>query len=225
MPNSAPLQNLLGYSLATNGHRDEARKALTAALAIDPSLVACRVRLALLDIEEGKYDSARRGLEAAARTPGMQAQAESALGMLEAKAGNPSAGIPHYRKALDADPNNVTALNNLAYLLADGTDRIDEALQYAQKAKELDPDASAVEDTIGWAFYRKGLFDSAVTHLRNASVKEPIAVFKYHLAMAYLKAGDRPHGRQALDEARRMNPSLPEAGAAAQLMASLGGAN
>jgi hypothetical protein len=43
--------------------------------------------------------------------------------------------------------------------------------------------------------------------------------------MAYLKVGDRPHGRQVLDEARRMNPNLPEAAAAAQLMASLSRAN
>jgi Tfp pilus assembly protein PilF len=140
------------------------------------------------------------------------------LGALEAKDGNASAGIAHYRKALDADPNNVIVLNNLAYLLASSTDHIDEALKYAQQAKELAPTTWVVEDTIGWAFYRKGLYDNAVVHLRTAVAKEPTAVRKYHLAMAYMKAGDQQRGRQTLDEAKRMDPSLPEASAASRLM-------
>ena len=227
-PKSGPLQNLLGDWMAQNKRRDEARKAYTAALAADPSLIRARMSLALIDAAEGKFDSARQTMTSIARitvVPANRAEVEVRLGMLEQKAGNPLVGIPHYRDALEADPNNVIALNNLAYLLANGTDQVDEALTYAQKAKELDPNAWFVEDTIGWALYRKGLYDSAVIHLRNTAAKEPTAVRKYHLAMAYLKAGDREHGRQVLNEARRMNPSLPEADAAAQLMAGLSGRN
>ncbi len=227
-PNSGPLQNLLGDWMAQNKRRDDARKAYKAALAADPSLIRARMSLGLIDAAEGRFDSARETMASAAvtaATPSIRAQVEAMLGELEEKAGNPSAGIPHYRKALEADPNNLTALNNLAYLLANGTDQIDEALKCAQKAKELDPNAWAVEDTIGWAFYRKGLYDSAVIHLRNAVRREPTAVRKYHLGMAWLRAGDQQHGRQVLDEARRMNPNLPEAAAASKLMANLGGAN
>ena len=223
--NSAPLQNLLGDWLSMNKRLNEARKAYMAALAIDPGLVQARMSIAYEDVADGKFDSARQALNSLAGTPAIRAHAEVTLGMLEEKAGNTTAAIPHYRKALESDPNNLIALNNLAYRLANSTDQLDEALKYAQQAKELDPNSGTVEDTIGWAFYRKGLYDSAVIHLQNAAAKEGNAVLKYHLAMAYLKTGDRRRGRQALDEARRMDPNLPEAAAASQLMASLNGAN
>jgi tetratricopeptide (TPR) repeat protein len=224
-PNSAPLQNLLGDWLTTNKRPDEARRAYMAAVASDPSLVTARMSIASLDIAEGKFDSARQALTTLASTPAIQAQVEVMLGMLEEKSGNAAAGIPHYRRALEADPNNVGALNNLAYLLANSTDQLDEALKYAQQAKELDPTSAVVEDTLGWTFYRKGLYESAVIHLKNAAGANGTAMRKYHLAMAYLKAGDQQHGQQTLDEARRLDPSLPEAAAASQLMARPNGAN
>jgi tetratricopeptide (TPR) repeat protein len=222
-PNSAPLQNLLGYWMGTNGHRDAARNAFAAALAVDPSLIAARMSLALLDAQEGKYNSARQALAVIARVPDMQAQAEIALGTIEETVGNPSVAIPHFRKALEADPNNTIALNDLAYLLANDTEQLDEALKYAQQAKELAPNSTFVEDTLGWAFYRKGLYSSAVVHLQNAVAKDDRAVLKYHLAMAYLQAGDRLRGGKILAEARKLDPALPEAAAASKLMASLSG--
>jgi Tfp pilus assembly protein PilF len=65
-----------------------------------------------------------------------------------------------------------------------------------------------------------------VTHLQNAAAKNRTApVNKYHLAMAYLKAGDQLRGRQVLEEARRIDPKLPEAASASQLEASVSGRN
>ncbi len=55
------------------------------------------------------------------------------------------------------------------------------------------------------------------THLESATAKEGTARRKYHLAMAYLKAGDANRGRQVLQTALKMDPSLPEAQAARQL--------
>jgi tetratricopeptide (TPR) repeat protein len=224
-PNSGPLQHLLGNWLATNKRREDARRAYAAALAADPSLVGTRMSLALLDAQEGKFDSARQTLAVLAQTPGMQERGEMMLGTIEEKMGNPPAAISHYRKVVEADPNNFQALNNLAYLLADHTDALDEALKFAQQAKELDPNSGIVEDTIGWAFYRKGLYDSALIHLRIAATKEPGAVLKYHLAMAYLKTGDRQRGRQVLEQARKTDPALPEASAASQLIMNSSGTN
>ena len=119
----------------------------------------------------------------------------------------------------------MIALNNLASRLVSDTDQIDEALKYAQRAKELDPDNVVIEGSIGWVFYRKGLYDSAVVHLRNAVEKAPTALRKYHLAMAYFRTGDRPNGRQMFEAARRMDPSLPEAAVTSQLMDSLNRTN
>jgi tetratricopeptide (TPR) repeat protein len=82
----------------------------------------------------------------------------------------------------------------------------------------LHPGKTAYEDTLGWALYRKGLYDVAVPHLEQAAAQKGSAVPKYHLAMAYAKSGDRTRGRTALDAALKLNPNLPEAKMAKQVV-------
>jgi uncharacterized protein HemY len=75
-----------------------------------------------------------------------------------------------------------------------------------------------VEDTLGWVYYRKGLYSSAVPHLEAAVAKAPSARRKYHLAMAYLKVGDLQRGATILEQAVMMAPKLPEAQEARQVL-------
>jgi Tfp pilus assembly protein PilF len=139
------------------------------------------------------------------------------LAQLEMNDGKNAAAIEQYRKVVALDEKNVLALNGLAYLLANNK-QPDEALKYAQKAKELAPDNPAVDDTLGWTYFQKGLYTLAVAHLEGATAKEGTARRKYHLAMAYLKAGDPKRGRQTFDAAWKMDPNLPEAQAARQVL-------
>jgi tetratricopeptide (TPR) repeat protein len=124
----------------------------------------------------------------------------------------------YYRKVVDADPANIVALNNLAYLLGSQPGHFDEALKYAQQVKELAPDNKGVDDTIGWIMFRKGLYRSAVKYLESAAQGPPDPVIRYHLGMAYVKAGDR-RGEPILRAALKTAPGLPEAQMAAQLLA------
>jgi len=130
--------------------------------------------------------------------------------------GKSVAAIENYRKVVNLDAKNIMGLNGLAYLLADSR-QADEALKYAQQAKELAPENAAIDDTLGWTYYQKGMYPMAVTHLESADARDATPRRKYHLAMAYLKAGDQKRGRQTLDAALKMDPNLPEAQAARQL--------
>jgi tetratricopeptide (TPR) repeat protein len=218
-PRSAALQLLLGGWLEQMKQPADARKAYLAALAVNPALMAAKLRLANLDLAEGKLDSARKMLASVAATPAGKSPGEMLLGMLEERpGGDVQTAISHYRKAVDADPNNVMALNNLAYHLATDAKQFDEALKLAQHAKELSTDSAVVDDTIGWAFYQKGLYVNAVKQFQDAVAKEPNARREYHLAMAYFKAGDAPHARSTIAEARKMDAAIPEAVAAGQLI-------
>jgi len=73
-----------------------------------------------------------------------------------------------------------------------------------------------VADTLGWTYFQKGLYSLAVTNLEDAIAKQGTAVRQYHLAMAYLKAGDPKRGRETLDAALKKDPNLPEAQMARQ---------
>lgn len=218
-PKSPQLQFLLGRWLEGTKQPDDARTAYDAALRADPAFLAATSRLANLDIAEGQLDSARRRLASIAVTPMGKAPAELVLGMIEEHpGGDVSSAIAHYRKAVEADPNNVMALNNLAYHLANDTKQFDEALKIAQHAKELAANNPVVDDTMGWVFYQKGLYINAVKQFEEAVASAPTARRKYHLAMAYFKAGEARQAQSQMAEARKMDPAIPEAAVAGQLI-------
>ncbi len=221
VPKSALVQDFLGELLMANGDREQARAVFTAAKAASPQAVEPELFLMQLDYLDHKLEDARAKLEAILATNSGQPTARLWLGFIEMKRGDHKAAIEHFRKALDVSPNNAMAGNDLAYLLAEDNSNLDEALKYAQRAVELAPDQLAFADTLGWVLYRKGLYPSAVQYLQKANQDPKDAVAKYHLAMAYAKAGDRPHSVATLQAAQKLNPGLPEAKAARDLVAGL----
>jgi len=214
-PNSAPVQQFLGQTLEAAGDRAGARKAFEAAKAARPAFVDADFSLAELDAREGRLYDARKRLSAVVASHPDNKAAHLQLAEFEMATGKIPAAIEQYRNVVALDSKDSMSWNALAYLLAQSK-QPDEALKHAQKAKELAPDNPAVDDTLGWIYYQQGSYPLAVVHLEAATGKEGTAVRKYHLAMAYLKAGKPERGRQTLDAALKMNPNLPEAQAARQ---------
>jgi tetratricopeptide (TPR) repeat protein len=218
-PSLAPVQQFIGQLLLDNGDLQGARQAFEAAKSSSPGSVQADLGLGELDLREGKLDEARKRLSAVVASHPESAPGQLLLARLEFTAGKAGAATERYRKALALDSGNAMALNNLAYLLADAK-QADEALKYAQLAKQLAPEHPAVDDTLGWTYYQKGMYTLAVTQLRSAVSREATARRQYHLAMACLKAGDENEGRKALEAALKLDPKLPEAQVARQIFAS-----
>jgi tetratricopeptide (TPR) repeat protein len=128
------------------------------------------------------------------------------LAELEESSGNTNGAIEHLRQVAEADDRNALALNNLAYLLAK-TDP-DGAVKYAERAGEIAPQTAAIEDTLGWVYYRKGLYSNALRHLKIAVEKDGTPRRRLHLGMAYIKAGDPTMGRQVVAAALKSDPGL-----------------
>jgi tetratricopeptide (TPR) repeat protein len=216
-PGSPAVQTFLGQLLLAKGDRAEARKVFDAAKAADPKAAEPDYALIQLDYTEGRLDAARTRLQnivsaqPAAPTPRLW------LGVIELETGNHDAAIAHFRAVLASKPDHALAANNLAYALAEHNGSFDEALKYAQKAVELSPDDPAYADTLGWIFFRKALYSSAIRYLEQATKDPSNTVAKYHLAMAYAKAGD-PRGPLILREALKVDSALPEARAAQDLL-------
>ena len=215
-PQSAALQLYLGQLLSASGDRAGARKAFQAAAADQPGLASAELALAEMDTVDGKRGDARSRLSSVISSNPGNIQGHILFAQLEIADGKTASAIEQYRKTLALDERNIYALNGLAYLLAESK-QPDEALKYAQKAKELAPDNAAVDDTLGWTYFQKGLYSMAVTQLESANARDGAALRKYHLAMAYLRSGDPKRGRQTLDAALKINPNLREAQTARQL--------
>jgi len=215
-PKSAAAQQFLGEWLMANGDRAQARAAFLAAKTANPNSSVTDMALARLDISEGKLDDARKTITAILSSNNPAVEPLLWLGSIEVKLGNYTVAIEHFRKVLQEDDSNLSALNNLAYLLANFAHDPEEALAFAQKARELAPDSADAQGTLGWVFYRKGLYSIALKHLREAVAKDGessapnAAIRKYHLAMAYLKLGERDSGLKAMQAALKIDPKLPQ---------------
>jgi tetratricopeptide (TPR) repeat protein len=198
-PRSAPLQNLLAQYYLASGRPAQARQALEAAKAADANFIQADLALAGIDYQEKHLDQARLHLVTVLSIDPRNVQALLTEAGIDSETGNRDGAITEYRAVLDADGTNLFALNNLAWILA--TDRPDEALKYAQQAAELAPDDPTVQDTLGWIYYRKGVYKTAVRYLKTAVAKEATPRRQFHLAMSYIKAGDRDLGQKTLNAA------------------------
>jgi Flp pilus assembly protein TadD len=128
----------------------------------------------------------------------------------------------HYRAALEIKPDFAPAANNLAFLLAGQNKDMEEALTLAQKAKELLPDDASIMDTLGWVYYKKGLYDSAISEFRDSMAKLPRnPVVRYHLGLAYLKKGNKAGAREQLSRALELSNSFDGADDARKVLAEL----
>jgi tetratricopeptide (TPR) repeat protein len=207
-PQSAPLQNLLGQWYLSVKNTTAARKAFEAAHNADPKFPGTELALAGLDYEEKQPDAARQRLLALVSADPKNVRALIMLGTLAGEANDQDEAMRRYKAALAVDGSNVVALNNLAYTLAPSDP--DLALKYAQQAVELAPNSATVQDTLGWIYYRKAIFSTAVNYFETAVAKEPTPRRQFHLAMSYLKSGKRDQGEKILQLALQQDPKLTQ---------------
>ena len=117
-----------------------------------------------------------------------------------------------YEQVIKLDPQNGTALNNLAFLLAESNaGDLDQALTYAQRAKAAMPNLSEVSDTLGWIYLKKNMSDNAMDIFQGLVNKMPgNSTYRFHLGMALAQKGDKPKALGELQKALRSSPSKEE---------------
>jgi len=105
----------------------------------------------------------------------------------------------HYLEAIKRSPENVVALNDLAWALLQSKDA--RALTYAEKAYQLAPRNAAVADTLAAVLLDKGDTARALPLLKKAVEGAPKAAeIRFHLAQALFKAGDRKAARAQCEQ-------------------------
>jgi tetratricopeptide (TPR) repeat protein len=117
-----------------------------------------------------------------------------------------------YQKVLELRPDNPLASNNLAYVMLQQGGNVDVALAMAQTARRQLPDNPNSADTLGWAYYQKGVYTTAINLFKEAVKKDPESVtYNYHLGLAYAKNGQAGMARQQLDRVGKIKPGSTEA--------------
>jgi len=111
-------------------------------------------------------------------------------GAMYEKMKNYDAAEAEFRKVIEMNPKNASALNYLGYMLADRNVKLQEALRLIQQAVDIDPNNGAYLDSLGWAYYRVGNLQEAEQNLQRAMErfsKDPTV--HDHLGDVYFRLG------------------------------------
>jgi tetratricopeptide (TPR) repeat protein len=127
-----------------------------------------------------------------------------------------------FRKVLDANPRNASALNYYGYMLADRGIRLEEATDLIKRALTDDPNNAAYQDSLGWAYYKQNMLDKAEELLRKAVIREGHdPTILSHLGDVYAKMGKdslaEAQWQKSLDEWHRALPADFEAAKMAEV--------
>jgi tetratricopeptide (TPR) repeat protein len=143
------------------------------------------------------------------------------LGMLEDARQNYVESEKHYRKALEIAPESPIAANNLAWNMAEyNQGNLDEALQLAQTTSNRNPGNAGFFDTLGWVYFKKGLYTQAAEQLKKAVALETAdaarsgrtenPAYRLRLGQALASSGDRPSARKEVGVALQNQKDLSE---------------
>jgi tetratricopeptide (TPR) repeat protein len=145
------------------------------------------------------------------------------LGVIYDMLGQKAKAKTFYEASLKLNGNDPTVLNNLAFYMAENGGDLDQALTYAQRARQKMPHDLAFVDTVGVIYLKKNLVDNALDILQDLVDKKPNEpAFHLHLAEAFLRKGDTAKGRQELKTALADRPSAEEAATIQQLLSKTG---
>ncbi len=131
--------------------------------------------------------------------------------------------IDRYRRVLSLNPNEMTALNNLAYALAVRKGQASEALGFAERANRVAPGNPTVIDTLAWVQHLLGRDAEAARLLPGVVRALPgNADVRLHAAVVYAAVGMVDQAAAELREVLRIDPSLADSEDAKGLRKKLG---
>jgi putative PEP-CTERM system TPR-repeat lipoprotein len=124
------------------------------------------------------------------------------------------------QKILEAQPDNMLALNDLAWMLR--KENPAQALEYAEKAVNQAPKSPAFLDTLAMILLEKSQPDRALSLMQQAySYARTNPEIRYHLALAYAKNGRSEDARKVLTELLSDKANFKERVEAEQFLKSL----
>lgn len=123
------------------------------------------------------------------------------LAILQQQNGNVDKAAQTYASLIEVAPNNVVALNNLAWILHENSDK--RAIDLAKRAFTLSGDNAAVADTYGWILFKAGKTEESLPILEKAHELQPDSrEIAMHLAEAYQAAGRDNEAKQILERVK-----------------------
>jgi tetratricopeptide (TPR) repeat protein len=199
---------LLGSIQLAKNAQEEALNSFRTAIERQPKNMAGYRALAQFYLRQRNDEDAlkvtRAGLE---QQPDSFAMHLLLAGVLDLK-GDYEAAIAECEYLLKQEPGSLIAANNLASLLSEHrTDKASLERAHSVAAVLRKSQVPSFKDTLGWIYYQRGDYKSAISLLEEAAAALPDrAVIRYHLGMSYIAAGQLEKASEQLKKARELAP-------------------
>jgi tetratricopeptide (TPR) repeat protein len=143
------------------------------------------------------------------------------LGEIYLRKGENLKALLCYQKTIEISPYAAQTANNLAYAYAVVGQQLDKALELAQQALNAYPGNPRILDTLGFVYFKKEDWASAIEVFGEALDIDPTqATTRYYLAESYFRSGDRELARKHLEQA--LQQDFPERKEAERLRDQIG---
>lgn len=199
VPEDSPMRRIselqLGITLSDTGKIDEAKSHLKELIQSDPADIRSYIAYGSVLSEAKDYKEMAANYDKAVEVIGsVPRQSDWSVffqrGIAYERLKEWPKAEPNFRKALELNPEQAQVLNYLGYSLVDMNLNLDEGLKMIQAAVDARPDDGYIVDSLGWAYYRLGRFDDAVTELEKAiQLRAGDATINDHLGDAYWRVG------------------------------------
>lgn len=136
-------------------------------------ILQCRFLLAIIYAISGRKRLADFELNKLLETGYMTPSVYAAIAYVAWEQKDTEKCLSYYEKSLEKDPENVSSLNGLGYVLACEDRDLTKALSLCKKAVKSSPKSSACLDSLGWVYYKLGLYDDAMHYLEKAEKLNP----------------------------------------------------
>ena len=196
-PASVPTARLLAGDIASGRRQPDAAIAAyqDAFARLNSSRALIKLHSALFNVGRGKEanDKLATWIEQNPR----DLDSRVYLGGFYETQGDAANARKYFLKALEVDPNNPIALNELALIA--GAAKDPAALDFAERALSQKPESPQILDTLGWLLVDAGQAPRGKELLERAVAKAPNDFeTRLHLASALVKVGDKDAARAQL---------------------------
>ena len=218
-------ETLLAYICTVQGTTKEAEERYRKAIDLWPQNYVAHTFLGHLLSDQERYEEARESFEkAVSHSPVEDATLLVQLGITCDKLNDVAGAEQAAVRAMEVAPDYAEGYNFLGYLYAERGIKLDRAVEYIEKAMQLQPNDPNITDSLGWAFYQKGETQQAIEYLEKAvsllaeKDRYGSSVILEHLGDAYHKAGRIEDSRKMWQKAAE---GLPNSETAREKLSSL----
>lgn len=117
--------------------------------------------------------------------------------------------VADLRRYLALNPDSASAQNALGYVLLDRFEYIKESEELISKAYQKEPESPDINDSMGWVFFKKGDYKTALMYLEFAYKKKQDPEIATHLGEVYWHLGQQDKAKEMWQQAWEKDKNHP----------------